>query len=49
MYLQFKKVFEPLKQAHERVDTSKDIVPQVQAIVREQFLRKNYNYQKKGG
>ena len=35
MYLLFKKAFEPIKGPHEVVDTSKDIVPQVQRIVRE--------------
>ena len=34
MYLLFKKTFEPIKGPHEVVDTSKDIVPQVQRIVR---------------
>jgi len=34
MYLLFKKAFEPIKGPHEVVDTSKDIVPQVQRIVR---------------
>jgi predicted kinase len=33
MFLLFKKAFEPLKEVHEIVDTSKDIVPQVQRIV----------------
>jgi predicted kinase len=35
MYLLFKKEFEPIKEPHEIVDTGKDIVPQVQRIVRE--------------
>jgi predicted kinase len=35
MYLLFKKEFEPIKELHEIVDTGKDIVPQVQRIVRE--------------
>jgi len=38
MYLQFKKAFEPLEQSHEIVDTSKDIVPQVERIVRERSI-----------
>jgi len=38
MYLLFKKAFEPLKEVHEIVDTSKDIVPQVQRIVRERSI-----------
>ena len=33
MYLLFKEAFEPLEEFHEIVDTSKDIVPQVQRIV----------------
>lgn len=33
MYLLFKKAFEPLEEFHEIVDTSKDIVSQVQRIV----------------
>ena len=33
MYLLFKKAFEPLNEFHAIVDTSKDIVPQVQRIV----------------
>ena len=33
MYLLFKKAFEPIEEPHETVDTSKDIVPQVQRIV----------------
>ena len=33
MYLLFKRVFEPLEEFHEIVDTSKDIVPQVQRIL----------------
>ena len=33
MYLLFKKAFEPLKELHNIVDTSKDIVPQVRRIV----------------
>jgi predicted kinase len=39
MYLLFKKAFEPIKGPHEVVVTSKDIVPQVQRIVRERFIR----------
>ena len=39
MYLFFKKAFEPIKGPHEVVVTSKDIVPQVQRIVRERFIR----------
>jgi predicted kinase len=35
MYLLFKKEFEPIKESHEIVDTSKNIVPQVQRIIRE--------------
>ena len=38
MYLLFKKAFEPIKGPHEVVDTSKDIVPQVQRIVGERFI-----------
>jgi predicted kinase len=38
MYLLFKKAFEPIKGPHEVVVTSKDIVPQVQRIVRERFI-----------
>lgn len=38
MHLLFKKAFEPLKEVHEIVDTSKDIVPQVQRIVRERSI-----------
>ena len=38
MYLLFKKAFEPLEELHEIVDTSKDIVPQVQRIVRERSI-----------
>ncbi len=38
MYLLFKKAFEPIKGPHEVVDTSKDIVPQVQRIVRERSI-----------
>ena len=33
MYLLFKKAFESMEEPHETVDTSKDIVPQVQRIV----------------
>ena len=33
MYLLFKKAFEAMEEPHETVDTSKDIVPQVQRIV----------------
>lgn len=35
MYLQFKEVYEPIEEPHEIVDTNKDIVPQVQRIVRD--------------
>jgi predicted kinase len=35
MYLLFRKAFEPIKGPHEVVDTNKDIVPQVQRMVRE--------------
>jgi len=35
MYLLFKEAFEPLQGPHVVVDTNKDIVPQVQRIVRE--------------
>lgn len=38
MYALFKKAFEPLEGPHEIVDTSKDIVPQVQRIVKECFV-----------
>jgi hypothetical protein len=38
MYLLFKKAFQPLEGPHEIVDTSKDIVPQVQRIIRERSL-----------
>ena len=38
MYLLFKEAFEPIKGPHEVVVTSKDIVPQVQRIVRERFI-----------
>ena len=38
MYLLFKKAFEPLQGPHVVVDTNKDIVPQVQRIVREWFI-----------
>ena len=38
MYLLFKKAFEPLEEHHEIVDTSKDIVPQVQRIVRKRSI-----------
>jgi predicted kinase len=38
MYLLFKKAFEPINEPHEIVDTSKDIVPQVQRIVRERSI-----------
>jgi predicted kinase len=38
MHLLFKKTFESLKEVHEIVDTSKDIVSQVQRIVREQSI-----------
>jgi predicted kinase len=38
MYLLFKKAFEPIKGPHEVVDTSKDIVPQVQRIVRRRSI-----------
>ncbi len=38
MYLLFKKAFESLKEVHEIVDTSKDIVSQVQRIVRERSI-----------
>ncbi len=40
MYLLFKKEFEPIKEPYEIVDTSKDIVPQVQRIVRERSIGK---------
>ncbi len=40
MYLLFKKEFEPIKEPHEIVDTSKDIVPQIQRIVRERSIGK---------
>jgi predicted kinase len=40
MYLLFKKEFEPIKEPLEIVDTSKDIVPQVQRIVRERSIGK---------
>ena len=38
MYLLFKKAFEPIKGPHEVVVTSKDIVPQVQRIVKKQSI-----------
>ena len=38
MYLLFKKAFEPVKGPHEVADTSKDIVPQVQRIVKERWI-----------
>ncbi len=38
MYLLFKKAFEPIKEPHKIVDTSKDIVPYIQRIVRERFI-----------
>jgi len=38
MHLLFKKTFESLKEVHEIVDTSKDIVSQVQRIVRERSI-----------
>jgi predicted kinase len=40
MYLLFKKEYEPIKEPHEIVDTGKDIVPQVQRIVRKWSLGK---------
>jgi predicted kinase len=40
MYLLFKNVYEPIKESHEIVDTGKDIVPQVQRIVRERSIGK---------
>ena len=38
MYLLFKKAFEPLEELHEIVDTSEDIVPQVQRIIRKRSI-----------
>ena len=38
MYLLFKKAFEPLEEFHEIIDTGKDIVPQVQRIVRQRSI-----------
>jgi len=38
MYLLFKKAFESINEPHEIVDTNKDIVPQVQRIVRERSI-----------
>ena len=38
MYLLFKEAFEPIEDLHEIVDTSKDIVPQVQRIVKEKSI-----------
>lgn len=38
MFLLFKTAFEPIKGPHEIVGTSKDIVPQVQRIVRERSI-----------
>ena len=38
MHLLFKRAFEPIKGPHEVVDTNKDIVPQVQRIVRERSI-----------
>jgi predicted kinase len=38
MYLIFKKAFEPLEQPHEMVDTSKDIAPQVQRILKKRSI-----------
>ncbi len=38
MYLLFKKAFEPLGELHEIVDTSKDIVPQVQRILKQRSI-----------
>ena len=38
MYLLFKKAFEPLEELHEIIDTGKDIVPQVQRIVRQRSI-----------
>lgn len=40
MYMLFKKAFEPLEVPHEIVDTSQDIVPQVQRIIRERSMGK---------
>jgi 2-C-methyl-D-erythritol 4-phosphate cytidylyltransferase len=40
MYLLFKKEYEPIKEPHEIIDTGKDIVPQVQRIVREGSIGK---------
>jgi predicted kinase len=40
MYLIFQKEYEPIKEPHEIVDTGKDIVPQVQRIVREGSIGK---------
>jgi predicted kinase len=40
MYLLFKKEYEPIKEPHEIVDTGKDIVPQVQRIIRERSIGK---------
>jgi predicted kinase len=40
MYLLFKKEYEPIKEPHEIVDTGKDIVPQVQRIIRARSIGK---------
>lgn len=41
MYLLFKTAFEPLEEPHEIVDTNKDIVSQVQRIVRKRSIGEN--------
>ena len=48
MYLPFKKAFEPLEELHEIVDTCKDIVPQVQKIVKQRSMGKKHKYNQKG-
>jgi predicted kinase len=42
MYLLFKEAFEPIERPHEIVDTNRDIVPQVQRIVRERSIGKKH-------
>ncbi|MBW1704437.1 MAG: ATP-binding protein [Deltaproteobacteria bacterium] len=38
MYLLFKEAFEPMKAPYEVVDTSKDVIPQIQRIIEKQAI-----------